>query len=246
MNAFVHSSTAFGETSQVFSTAWWSYLIWILAAAVLGFAVSRIFAGWLRLPRAIFLIPYVVFVSIFAYGYWQWSGLSVAELLVHNWIWGIIGALLFGFCVVRNIFSQPISPRAAGLPLAFDLLWSGIIYGGMDALLLSILPVLAAWQSFSALGWTTSFLGKLLVGAIALLLSLFVTVSYHLGFPEYRVPGGLRGPSIGNGVMSLGYLLTNNPLTAILSHIAMHIAGVLRGPASVMQLPPHYSKIGRS
>ena len=42
--------------------------------------------------------------------------------------------------------------------------------------------------------------------------------------------------------MTLGYLLTNNPLTAILSHIAMHIAGVLHGPASVMQLPPHYQE----
>ena len=31
-----------------------------------------------------------------------------------------------------------------------------------------------------------------------------------------------------------------NPLTAILSHIAMHVAGVLHGPASVIQLPPHY------
>jgi hypothetical protein len=110
----------------------------------------------------------------------------------------------------------------------------------MDALLLSVVPMLAAWQAFSLLGWTASWPGKLLVGVIALLLSLFVTVCYHLGFSEYRRRGGIAGPAIGNSVMSLGYLLTNNPLSAILSHIAMHVAGVLRGPASVMQLPPHY------
>ena len=40
--------------------------------------------------------------------------------------------------------------------------------------------------------------------------------------------------------MSLGYILTNNPIAAVFSHIAMHIAGVLQGPATVMQLPPHY------
>jgi hypothetical protein len=40
--------------------------------------------------------------------------------------------------------------------------------------------------------------------------------------------------------MTLGYLLTTNPLAAMLSHIAMHIAGVFHGPASVTQLPPHY------
>jgi len=220
--------------------------MWIPAAAVLGFAIARIFAGWLRLTRGIFLIPYVIIVSIFMYLYQRWSGLSVADLLRHNWIWGIVGALLVGLFLVRNILSQPVSPRAAGLPLAFDLFWSGIVYGGMDALLLSILPVLATWQAFSALGWTFNLPGKILVGAIALLFSLFVTAAYHLGFPEYRVRGGIAGPTIGNGVMSLGYLLTNNPFTAIFSHMAMHIAGVLHGPGSVMQLPPHYSQIGRS
>jgi hypothetical protein len=110
----------------------------------------------------------------------------------------------------------------------------------MDALLLSVLPVLATWQAFSTLGWTDSWPGKILVGGIAFLLSLLVTASYHLGFTEYRRAGGIMGPTIGNGVMSLGYLLTNNPLTALISHMAMHIAGVLHGPASVMQLPPHY------
>jgi|APFre7841882724_1041349.scaffolds.fasta_scaffold333985_2 hypothetical protein len=38
--------------------------------------------------------------------------------------------------------------------------------------------------------------------------------------------------------MTLGYVLANNPIAAIFSHIAMHIAGVLHGPATVMHLPP--------
>lgn len=110
----------------------------------------------------------------------------------------------------------------------------------IDALLLSVLPVLATWQGFSALGWTTSLPGKILVGVIAILASLLVTIVYHLGYPEYRVAGGVFGPTIGNGAMTLGYVLTTNPIAAIFSHIAMHIAGVLHGPATVIQLPPHY------
>ena len=61
----------------------------------------------------------------------------------------------------------------------------------------------------------------------------------HLGYPEYR-SAGMMGPVIGNSTMTLGYLLTNNPLAAILSHVAMHVTAVLHGPASVVQLPPHY------
>jgi hypothetical protein len=209
-------------------------------AALLGFAIAEVFAGLLHLPRSIYLIPYVGLVSLFFYIFLRWSGLSVTRLLYHNWVWGVIGAILLGLFTVSNILSQPASPRSEGLSLAFDLLWIGVAYGLMDALLLSVLPVLATWGAFSALGWTARWWGKILAGVIAILLSLFVTVAYHLGYPECRVAGGLFGPTLGNGAMTIGYVLTNNPISAIFSHIAMHIAGVLQGPASVLQLPPHY------
>jgi hypothetical protein len=123
--------------------------------------------------------------------------------------------------------------------LLFDIVWSGVIYGLTDALLLSVLPVLATWQAFNLLEWTATWPGKILVGVLAVIASLGVTIAYHAGYPEYRGKG-LLGPAIGNTAMTLGYLVTNNPLAAVLSHIAMHIAGVLHGPASVVQLPPHY------
>jgi hypothetical protein len=212
---------------------------WIVAAGLIGFAISALFARVLHLPRNIYLIPYVGFSSLFLYAYVKWSGLSVVDLIRQQWVWGLIGAFLFGGFTVKNILSQPASARAQGPALGFDLLWSGVIYGLVDALLLSVLPVLATWQAFTLLAWTTSWPGKILVGALAILASLFVTVAYHLGYPEYR-GRGLFGPVIGNTTMTLGYLITTNPLTAVLSHIAMHIAGVLRGPATVVQLPPHY------
>jgi len=211
---------------------WYAYLAWIAVAGLLGFAISVIFARLLRLPRSIYLIPYIGFSGLFFYAYVRWSTLSIENLIRHHWIWGLIGAVLLAIWTVRNILSQPVSPRSEGLPLVFDILWSGVIYGLTDALLLSVLPVLATWQAFVLLNWTSNWPGKILVGAMAVLASLFVTVVYHLGYPEYRGKG-LFGPSIGNSVMTLGYLLTNNPLTAVLSHIAMHIAGILHGPASV-------------
>jgi hypothetical protein len=240
MSTVIHSTFAQGSVEPAVQRAWWAFLLWLPATALLGFAIAEIFAGLLHLPRSIFLIPYVAFVSLALYAFLRWSGLSLAELLRHNWVWGVAGAAIVGAFLVRNILAQPASARAAGLPLAFDLLWSGVVYGMMDALLLSVLPVLATWGAFSALGWTAHWPGKMAAGAIAIVASLLITACYHLGFPEYRVQGGIFGPTIGNGVMTLGYLLTNNPIAAILSHIAMHIAGVLHGPASVMQLPPHY------
>ncbi len=213
---------------------------WILAAAVLGFAVAAVFAGVFRLPRSVYLIFYVALVAPFLYGFARWSNLSIGNLIRHNWIWGLVGAVIISAFLVRNILSQPASAHSQGLALVFDVAWLGVVYGALDALFLSVLPVLATWQAFTALGWTNSLGGKILVGAIALILSLLVTTAYHLGYPEYRISGGVTGPSIGNGVMSFGYILTNNPITAVFSHIAMHTAGVFHGPATVLQLPPHY------
>jgi hypothetical protein len=125
------------------------------------------------------------------------------------------------------------------MALAFDVLWLGVVYGVIDALLLSVLPVVATWQAFATMGWTVTWPGKLGVGAAALVASLLVTAAYHVGYVEYQGPE-MTGPVLGNGVMSLGMLVTGNPIAAVGSHVAMHTAAVLHGPATAMQLPPHY------
>ncbi len=221
------------------NTVWYTYLGWIVVAGLLGFGTSFLFAGFLRLPRRVFLIPYIVVSGLYLYSFFRWSGIPLQDLIRHNWIWGLLGAFLLAIFLVKNILSQPVSSHTKGLSLAFDIFWLGILYGLTDALLLSVLPVFAAWQAFTLLGWTISWPGKIFVGLIAVLASLLVTIAYHFGFPEYKGKK-MMGPVIGNSTMTLGYLLTTNPLAAMLSHMAMHIAGVFHGPASVTQLPPHY------
>jgi hypothetical protein len=178
-------------------------------------------------------------VSAFLYSYIHWSGINVAGWVRHHWLWGVIVAVLVGTFVVVNVWSQLASPSPQGWELVFDLLWLGVVYGTIDALLLSVLPVLATWQALSTLGWTKQWYGKVLVGIVALAASMLVTVAYHVGYPEFQGPKAVL-PLIGNSVMSLAYLLTMNPLSAVLSHIAMHIAAVLHGISTTFQLPPHY------
>ena len=224
---------------NVLGRPWYFELIWAPAAGLLGFLITAVFAGVLHLSRALFLVPYLSMGGLFVYGFFRWSRINLRELFLHHFKWGILAAPLCGVFQVMNVLSQPVSPRAVGLDLAADLLWSGVLYGLLDALLLSVLPVLAVWRAISALGWTASWPGKIGVGLLALLASLFVTLAYHAGYPEYRGPS-LGQPAIGNGILSLAYLLSNNPLSAVLAHIAMHVAGVLQGPANIVQLPPHY------
>ena len=223
------------------SMNWYFHLVWILGAAVLGFAVTAILAGKLRLRRNVFLVPYVGLAVVFVAGYARWSQLDLEDLVGRNWPWGLLGAAVLSVLLVKNVQSQPASPRSTGAQLGFDVLWQGVAYGAVDAVLLSVLPVVAAWQAFSLLGWTTDWPGRLAVGGLAFVASLVVTFAYHWGYPEYHGPH-MKSALLGNGMMTLGYLLTMNPIAALVSHAAMHVAGVLHGPEKTAQLPPHYEE----
>lgn len=218
---------------------WWGHLLWVFAAAVLGWACTAIFAGLLQWSRPLFLVPYVLLAVGFIAAWLQWNGFDWRGQLVHNWVWGVIGALIVGAFVVQNVLRQPRTPMPQGAILAFDLLWLGLIYGLVDALFLTVLPIAATWQAFTKLGWTERWPGRVTVGVLALLASLLVTATYHLGYPEFQGTA-VFGPLVGVGVMSVAYLLSRSPWAPVLSHIAMHVAAVLFGLATAIQLPPHY------
>ena len=76
-------------------------------------------------------------------------------------------------------------------------------------------------------------------GSLALTGSLAVTITYHLGYPEFQ-GWAVISPVIGNGILAIGYLLTNSPIAPVGAHVMMHIAAVLYGPATTVLLPPHY------
>lgn len=216
---------------------WWTYLLWTLGASLLGLSISTVCAGILRLQRSIFLIPYVLMVGLFLYYYFRWENLNVGELVRQNWIWGVIAAALAALFLIRNVLSQPLSPRSRGPKLLFELFWFGLVYGVIDGLFLSVFPVLMTSQAFPSLSDTV--IGKFGIALLALLSSELITLTYHVGYPEFR-NSSLVSPVVGNGIITLAYLVSLNPLSSIGSHAAMHIAAVWHGPERTVQLPPHY------
>ncbi len=215
-------------------------MLWILYASVLGFTVSAIFAGLLKLPRNIYLLIYIPLVAALFTFFIISNKINVSELLLHNWYWGLIGAVIAGVLVIKNVFSQPSSKRSAGPELVVDIVWPGLTYGLIDALLLSVLPILAVKLTLTDPCWTDSWYGKIGIGIIGLMASFVVTTAYHLGYPEFRGKK-VFWPNIGNGLLSLAFILTMNPLAAILPHMAMHVAAMIYGKDSTGQVPPHYN-----
>jgi hypothetical protein len=46
---------------------WKAQMLWVLSAGVLGFAEAGLFSGLLRIPRPLFLVPYVVITGTFLF-----------------------------------------------------------------------------------------------------------------------------------------------------------------------------------
>lgn len=214
-------------------------LFWILSASFLGFAISAIFSGWLKFSRNIFLVPYLLLVTLFLLVFFTWDEQMNRELWFHNWYWGIAAALLAGVFLLKNIRSQPRSQHKRGIRLWKEIIWAGIAYGIMDGLFLNVFPVVAVRNVFSSAIESGGLEKEILTGLAGLLASLVITFFYHIGYSEFR-NSSIFLVLLGNTIITLTFVLSGNPMAALACHAFMHVAAVVRGPETTLQLPPHY------
>ncbi|HUP33533.1 MAG TPA: GerMN domain-containing protein [Gaiellaceae bacterium] len=212
--------------------------LWLAAGLVLAFAVPFMLADTLELGRDLYYGLYTVFVITFA-GAWAWhTGLGHRDL-ARNWRWGLVlgaaGAAAMALVVVRT---EDATDRPGGLELAGAVLWRGVVYGAADGVLLSVFPILAVFAALAGTRLRRHAAGTLAVGALALLASLGITASYHLGYEDFRSEK-LRTPLAGDVLWSAPTLLTLSPLGAPLAHVGLHVAAVVHSYDTETFLPPH-------
>lgn len=212
--------------------------VWAVLAGAAGWLAAFVFSSVLRWPRPQFLLAYVPIVVAVTLWYQHGAGVSLRTQFARRWKAGLIVGVVFGALLVRQVLAQPPSARPEGLALAASLAWEGVSYGMADAVLLSVLPVLALYGARSAAELSTTG-SRLRWALVALVGSTLVTAAYHAGFTEYR-GARLLPPLVGNGLMTLSYLLSGSPVAPVVSHVMMHAAAVLHGMETTTQLPPHY------
>jgi len=204
----------------------------------LGFASSALLSSIFHLPRDHFIALHAIAVLVFLAAYARIEGIDPRVQFRRRWAGGLLAGVLVGALLARTVLRQPGSSRPAGADLGWAILWDGALYGVIDALLLSVLPVLAVYGTRPT-GELRSSAARWRWGLTALAASLCITAAYHAGFAEFRSPA-LLAPLVGNAIVTLSYLATGSPIAAVLSHAVMHGAAVLHGTATTVQLPPHY------
>jgi hypothetical protein len=209
---------------------------WVIAAAAVGFASSAVFSSLLRLERAPFVFAHALAVGAFAAMYFRLAHVDPVAECRRRPVAGLLAGVAVGLVLLFGVAGQPGGPAPRGIALLAALGWYTGVYGVADAMLLTVIPVLAVRRDAGAsgTGWRGAWRG---VAAMAA--SLLVTALYHFGFEEFRGMTLLQ-PLIGNAIVTAGYLITRNPMTPLLAHVIMHGAAVVHGMESTAQLPPHY------
>ena len=216
-------------------------LLWVGGAALTAHLVAAVFAGMLEFERNLYLLVYFVAILVVLVTYVRLNTVGLLAFVRENWKWGILGGVVAGYIIVHATLLQsaPRSPMPTGAKLVFAIIWLGLVYGALDGFLLSVLPVHAVSRATANLGWSRTLSGRVSIGMLALVASMFVTAVYHLGYPEFRSPRVLVVVASVT-IQSLAYVLTRSPIAPLISHVAMHVTAVLYGIETFAQLPPHY------
>jgi hypothetical protein len=212
-------------------------LVWLAAAAALFFAVPFVGTDWWGLQPDLYYLAYFTI----AVGFFAWFVAAHAEALrelwtLHLWQSLLVGAVA-GAALAVGIFRQASAPHAEGWHYGFEIIWRGVVYGSVDALTLYVMPAAVAYLVLH--GDRRGLARKSAFAGLALVLSTFVTATYHLGYTEYRGEN-LRSPEIGAVIANLPVVLTGNPVGAVVTHGTMHVASVIhqRDGGSQHMLPP--------
>lgn len=222
------------------TASWTGCLIWLLVLMIAAFMVSWLVADRLRANQMTYVGVLTLMTAGFTVGYVAWADVDIQDFLVDKWLWGLAVGVLAGtipaFAMARMTAT---APAEHGARRAARVAWDGVVYAISEGLLLSTLPALMAWQMLHVLGWSGTA-GTVLRIVLPLLASIAVIITHHLGYPEFRNPREMSLAVVGCGLLTVGFLITGNILTAPVGHVLMHTAGVLHGT----ELPPHREPAG--
>jgi hypothetical protein len=215
------------------------HLAWLAGGMALSFLVPFVLADQLELQRDLYYGVYgLLVVGLFA-GWVRSTRQSVREMCRRRWRLALaLGVFFAGISVLIVLVSEDSTGRPGGIEFISAIVWRGLVYGGIDGLLLSAFPILVVSAAFRSSALRRRRAGRIAVGALALGASLAITATYHLGYADFRSEK-LRKPVTGDLVWSVPTLVTLNPVGAPIAHAGLHVAAVTHSYETDLFLPPH-------
>lgn len=210
---------------------------WLAGGALLFFAIPFVGTDMIGLQPDLFYLIYFTIALVWFAAFLATYRTELRGLWRLNLTWSLVVGALAGIGVAAIVFSSAATDHPDGWRWWFEIGWRGVVYSSIDALTLFVFPAAVAYLLMH--GDRTGAKRKVGYGGLVLALSLLVSASYHLGYPEYR-DSDLRSPLIGTVMTDSAAVLTGNPLGAFLTHGTAHVSAVVHqeegGPTQM--LPP--------
>jgi hypothetical protein len=209
---------------------------WFVFGSVVAFGIPYVGVSLLDLEHDLYYGAYFAITLAMLAAYVRSEHVDVRALFTRNWIWSLAVGVPVAAFVVWNVFrTDDATARPHGAYFAFEILWRGVGYGTIDALLLTVFPCVVTYSMLR--GHIRGVVGRARSIAIALPMILVITAAYHLGYPQYR-QDGIAKPEIGNTLISIPMLATANPIGSIGAHVSMHVTAVTHSYETTIFLPP--------
>jgi hypothetical protein len=210
-------------------------LSWFAGGAALAFVVSYIGSDVLELHHDLYYLVYISVMGVFLASFLAHTRRAVAPMLRTNLVWSLVlGAVLAG-ALAQVVMQDPSTTHPSGLFYGFELVWRGIAYGTMDALILFVFPAAVAYIVVN--GDRSGAKRKVAFAALTLALSFGITATYHLGYQQFR-GSDLVKPEVGALFANVPAALTGNPLGAVIAHGVYHVTANVHTYRSGVFLPP--------
>ena len=214
---------------------WVRQVAWFGVVAAVAFVIPYLGVSLLDLQHDLYYLAYFTAAVALVVAYVRVEHVAVRRVFASAWPWSVALGVVVGFAQIWNVLGDEATDRPSGAYFAFELVWRGLAYGVVDALLLSVFPGLVAYMTLR--GRVGGFAGKARFTALALPLVLIITATYHLGYPQYR-EDGVGQPEIGNTMISVPMFATANPIGAVVAHATMHTTAVAHAYETPTYLPP--------
>lgn len=215
------------------------HMAWLGGGVAVSFLVPFVLADQLEMQRDVYYGLYVAAVLALFASWARDTGQGLAEMCRRRWPWAVgLGLVFAGVSAAIVLGTEDSTPQPDDLEFIAALGWRGVLYGAADGLLLSAFPILVVFAAFSGSRLRERRGGVVAVGALALIASLTMTATYHLGYSDFR-SSKVRKPITGDLVWSVPTLVTLNPIGAPIAHAGLHVAAVSHSYETDLFLPPH-------
>lgn len=211
-----------------------THLLWYCDGLVGFFLVSWVCTTLLHVDNDFYYAVFIWSALTFLYKYVQLTNTDVIGAVVTRWRSSLFFGALATIYLVANVWHHSPTAHPEGVELAFELIWRGLAYGSVSALVLTGFPMAVAYGVVG--GRVGGRVRRIGFAALTLALIWAMSLTYHRGFQQFE--DDPVTPQLISTSVSLPAVLTANPIGSIAAHTAFNIAATYRTFESDVLVPP--------